>query len=188
MSTPIYVGIDPGLDGAVAWILPSGILQAESTPTYETGHGSRRDYLVASMRKIHDNIIALAGGPLNVRVGIEKVHSMPKQGVAATFSFGMGYGIWRGIFADCSVDLITPQAWAKIMLAGCPKGKSSNRAKASELFPVSESLFASVKKGSGLADASLIAKFLMRMLSSSEPITEPVQPKEAFSKRAEDVP
>ena len=51
-------------------------------------------------------------------VGIELVHSMPKQGVASTFKFGMGYGQLQGICAALRIPviLIAPQAWKKEMV------------------------------------------------------------------------
>lgn len=51
-------------------------------------------------------------------VGIELVHSMPKQGVASTFKFGMGYGQLQGICAALRIPfvLIAPQVWKKEMV------------------------------------------------------------------------
>lgn len=51
-------------------------------------------------------------------VGIELVHSMPKQGVASTFKFGVGYGILQGICGALRIPIIfvTPQEWKKEMV------------------------------------------------------------------------
>jgi crossover junction endodeoxyribonuclease RuvC len=47
------------------------------------------------------------------RVVIENVHSMPKQGVASSFKFGMGVGIIHGVAGALRlpVTLVTPTQW-----------------------------------------------------------------------------
>ena len=70
------------------------------------------------MADILIKIINLYGNK-NCNVFIEKVHSMPGQGVASMFNFGKGYGIWIGILAALKISktLVTPQEWKKEMMS-----------------------------------------------------------------------
>lgn len=58
---------------------------------------------------------------------VEKVHSMPGQGVASTFKFGVGYGQLLGLMSGIylPIELVTPQAWKKVTLAGTSKNKDA---------------------------------------------------------------
>jgi crossover junction endodeoxyribonuclease RuvC len=68
---------------------------------------------------------------------IEKVGSMPGQGVASTFTFGMGYGQIQGLLAGMGIpfELVTPQAWKKLVLAGTCKDKDAAIAYCRRAFP-----------------------------------------------------
>jgi crossover junction endodeoxyribonuclease RuvC len=65
--------------------------------------------------------------PKKVLVIIEKVHAMPGQGVSSTFSFGCGYGKLIGMCQALNVafDLVLPNAWKKVVLAGTTKDKQA---------------------------------------------------------------
>jgi hypothetical protein len=93
-----------------------------------------------------------------VIVFIEKVHSMPKQGVASSFNFGMGFGLWQGVVVGLNLpmEMVTPQRWQKEMLAGMQGGKEASIIRAQELFPDAE---LHLKKHHGRADALLIAEY-----------------------------
>ena len=118
-------------------------------------------------KKCHALLRSLTLSPFNegadrsACVAIERVHSMPKQGVASSFKFGMGFGIWLGILAALRLphELVTPQAWKKLMLAGMPKEKDASRQRAMQLFP---DVDLSLKRHHGRADALLIAEWLRR--------------------------
>ena len=58
---------------------------------------------------------------------IEKVSAMPGQGVTSMFNFGKRYGTVIGICAGLRipVQLVTPQAWKKVVLAGTDKSKDA---------------------------------------------------------------
>lgn len=151
----IYLGIDPGLDGAMAVIFADGLVRIYDAPTAKDG-GKRR-YLLADMRRLVG-----AFGPDMTRAAIERVHSMPKQGVASSFNFGEGFGLWQGLLAGLGIpfDLVTPQAWKKVMLAGAGKDKAAARIRAQQLFPDAE---LNLKKHHGRAEALLIAEYRRRI-------------------------
>ena len=99
---------------------------------------------------------------MRVSAAIERVNSMPGQGVASSFTFGKGFGIWLGILASfsVSVDLVHPTRWKKAMLDGMGKEKDAARIRAKELFPSAD---LSLRKHHGRADALLIAEYRRRL-------------------------
>ena len=147
-----YVGIDPGKAGAWAVINSAGRWVAGGlTPTIG------KEYDEPGMRAAFQWLA-------DPWVAIEKVGAMPGQGVTSMFSFGAGYGLWRGIVVGLglSYELVRPQAWQKEMLAGMPRGKQTKESavqKAKQLWP---EIPINGKKDWGLADAALIAEWLRR--------------------------
>ena len=87
---------------------------------------------------------------------VEVVHSMPKQGVASTFKFGMAAGLIRGVLLGAGVPIfdVAPTVWKKhFRLVGSDGEKS--RALAIQRFPMSPAL--ARKKDHNRAEALLIA-------------------------------
>ncbi len=145
----LILGIDPGLTGAIAAIAPHGNIDFHDTPILSVG--KKNTYNPAAMAAI---LRQYQNSHTSLLVGIEKVHSMPGQGVASTFCFGEGYGVWLGILAALNIshELITPQAWKKSMMDGQAKDKDASRLVALRLFPeVGEQL--KLKRHHGRADA-----------------------------------
>lgn len=155
---PIIIGIDPGLTGAVAVIKDNGEMEIWDTPIGKS-KSSKKDYIPALMAELF-----IRYKDSKVHVFIEKVHSMPHQGVASMFGFGKGYGIWLGILAALKLPytLVTPQAWKKELMRGMGD-KDAARTRACELFPGNADLFF-FKKDIGRADSVLIAEFGRRTL------------------------
>ena len=150
----IFIGIDPGKKGGVAFILPeSGLYDAYPMP--ET-----RKQLFAMLSSI-------VGPSRNVVAAVESVHSMPKQGVASTFTFGKGVGEVLGILTAIGAQIHepTPQAWKKAMLAGTDKSKDAS-------IQVAENLFSNInlvpkgcrKPNDGMAEALLLAEYIRRQM------------------------
>lgn len=155
----IYIGIDPGLDGALAAIDADGkAVSVHDAPT--SRDGGKRRYLLADMAGILRGFPEIVGA--RMRACVERVHSMPKQGVASSFGFGEGFGLWQGLLAGLGIpfDLATPQAWKKSMLAGAGKEKDAARIRAQQLFPGVE---LHLKKHHGRAEALLIAEYRRRI-------------------------
>ena len=151
----LIMGIDPGLGGAVAGIADE-VSTVHDVPVIKVG--SKREYNVPEMAKlIKDWEI---GGWGSIHIYIEKVHSMPKQGVTSSFNFGMGFGLWLGIIAGFGIPytLVTPQRWKGKMLDGQRKGKGDARLRATQLFPVLAGQLTRVKDD-GRAEALLIATY-----------------------------
>lgn len=160
----IFVGIDPGMSGAVAFLDEQGnAFEIHDTPmlTIKRNKSIRREFDRPKMVEILRFPNSVDRN--RVIVAIERVNSMPGQGVASSFSFGMGYGIWLGIIAALGypVDLVHPVRWKKIMLDSMGKDKDASRIRAKELFGNRVDL--SLKKHHGRADALLIAEWRRRI-------------------------
>ncbi|HEY9867168.1 MAG TPA: hypothetical protein V6D21_23535 [Candidatus Obscuribacterales bacterium] len=152
--TKTFIGIDPGATGAVCSLSSDGEIKFLDCPVIKIGGKTR------------PNATLMAAGlkefvTFNTHLIIENVHSMPKQGVASTFSFGMGFGIWLGIVAAIGIpmEFTTPQAWKKAY--GLCSDKEAARVKALQLFP-GQANNLKLKKHHGRAEALLLAEYLRR--------------------------
>lgn len=98
-----YLGIDPGKSGGVVALSCDGtVLSSALTPTLG------KEYDEAGMA----DLIRDARPTL---VALEHVHAMPGQGVSSMFSFGAGFGLWRGMLSALGVPyvLVKPRAWQR---------------------------------------------------------------------------
>jgi crossover junction endodeoxyribonuclease RuvC len=101
------VGIDPGLHGGIAVLTATGQLQhAISMPS-----GGGR-VLVSEVCGYLSPWYEDGGIDMVV---IELVHSMPKQGVASTFTFGRSFGAVEGAIEALKIPqtALTPQTWKR---------------------------------------------------------------------------
>lgn len=154
----IVLGIDPGLAGALVAITPDG-LDLRVMPVVAAGGKQQYDE-----RALVEWLTPYA--IKHAHVFIEAVHAMPKQGVTSMFSFGTGYGLLRGICGGLglSYELVRPQEWQRVMLAGMPQ--DSEYLIASRLWPsvIWRATERCRKHHSGLVDAALIAEFGRRKI------------------------
>lgn len=170
-----YIGIDPGLNGAVAVIDEDVIgqpglgymVEVNDTPTMkvESNGKVRNKYNTAAMADLLSYIYESKNmSERYVTVTLESVHAMPKQGVSSSFTFGEGLGIWKGIIAarGFSLELPSPQRWKKAMLTDMGKDKDASRLKAIQLFPSMASQLGR-KKDDGRAEALLLAEYGRRL-------------------------
>jgi crossover junction endodeoxyribonuclease RuvC len=159
-----YIGIDPGLDGAVAAIMPRGARTEDldvwlwDTPTLVLGNG-KRDYRLPDMRLILGQFSPNARDVGGVHVAVELTHAMPAQGTTSMWRMGYGFGVWLGLLAGLGLPytLISPVRWKRALLADLPKGKQSSLMRAQQLFPTAD---LQLKKHDGRADALLLAYYL----------------------------
>jgi len=159
----IYVGIDPGLHGAAA-IIKEGPQDSQYIDIYDTPilvvDGKNKPNIAGMAALLRPLVVV----PEKIIGTMEAVHSMPKQGVASSFTFGEGFGIWKGIIAafELPLELVSPQRWKKSMLADQGKEKDASRFKAMQLFPsVAEQL--KRVKDDGRAEALLLAEYGRRL-------------------------
>jgi len=137
-----FLGIDPGISGGLAIVNSLGEL-SDAVGFKNLTETDINDWMLAY--------------PYSLAV-LEKVHSMPKQGVKSTFTFGQSYGLLRGVLVANNLkrEFVPPQVWQKAL--GCmTKGdKNVTKAKAQELFP-------NRKITHAIADACLIAEYARRL-------------------------
>jgi len=90
---------------------------------------------------------------------VERVGSMPKQGVSSTFKFGVAVGIIHGVLLGRGIPmrLITPSEWKRGMGVGADK--EGVRALAIRMYPMVEGLH--LKKHHGRAEALLLGHYAL---------------------------
>ena len=140
----IILGVDPGLSGACAAV----------------DGASHKLVSVFDMPTMGRNIDCAQLFRLCLELGIthavvEDVHSMPKQGVSSTFTFGKAVGSVHAVLAclEIPTSLVTPGQWKKHYKLDSDKEKA--RMLAIRTWPGC-TLFAR-KKDNGRAEAALIA-------------------------------
>lgn len=154
-TNDIVIGIDPGVNGAVAVLNISGKpYKVFDIPIEKNGKRNQvsPNLLAANFEKLvrEKNVILCV---------IEDVSSSPQQGVCSAFSFGMSFGTIKGIIAAHKIRVlyVRPSQWKKqFTLIG--KEKDQSRTTALNRWPIlSESL--SRKKDVDRAEAFLIAEY-----------------------------
>jgi hypothetical protein len=137
------IGIDPGVNGAIAWI-------TDGKPCVEKMPDTLQDLWELI---VFISLNAGSGGT-GIHAYLEQVHSSPQMGVKSAFTFGNGFGHLEMALTAAGIPFtrIRPQVWQKEL--GClTKGdKNVSKRKAQELFP-------SMKVTHATADALLIAKY-----------------------------
>ena len=147
-----YCGIDVGFSGAIAVLNGDGeILLKTDMPIITVG--KKRELNEPKIRMI-------LGGFKPLCVGIEKSQTMPNQGISSSGRYMASYGFLRGLCVGLSVEyqLIHPKTWKKELMHDMPKEKEASIMRVGQLYP---DLVLGRKKDHGIADAILIAKYLM---------------------------
>lgn len=110
------VGIDPGNNGAIAFYFKDNIdnniifdMPTKDDLSYKKGkHKTVDGEALASI------LIRNLQGK-KAYINVELVHSMPKQGVVSTFSFGKGFGVVLGVIEALGLlyKTVEPREWKK---------------------------------------------------------------------------
>jgi crossover junction endodeoxyribonuclease RuvC len=149
-----FVGIDPGLTGAVA-VLCGEKAEVYDIPTIKKGDGAvKYEIDPAGLGRV------LRFGIVNsdkVVAALERVNSMPGQAASSTFSLGDSFGVCRTVLSLTNLPLtyVTPMAWKKYFKL--TKDKEEARALAIKRYPQIE---LHLKKHIDRAEALLIATYL----------------------------
>ncbi len=143
MRDKAWIGIDPGKTGSAALITR----QSQFVSDWPGDPGAAADILRQWSLEHEIELVAL-----------ERVHSMPRQGIKSTFSFGQNFGQWQGVIAALCFPCLEPRPseWQKGLVRPSdgpnPKARSLNVAR--RLFP---DVSFSRKKDHNKADALLLA-------------------------------
>lgn len=159
-----YVGIDPGVTGAIALLGP-GYADVWDTP-YAGG-----DYLGPEMRGLLAAAQGLTGivpdgaPPIPLLVSIERVQIFhgTKGSPHASLKQGRGIGLWEGIVVGLGLpyELVEPRRWRATVGVPPKADKNASRMIAMRLFPQLAPQLQRVKDD-GRADALLIAEAARR--------------------------
>jgi crossover junction endodeoxyribonuclease RuvC len=119
----IFVGIDPGLHGALAWMDGERrVIEVRDCPLTSDG---QYDYakMADLLRRVNDASTSVTPPPPDITM--EAVHALPSDGRCSAFSFGVGYGAWLAICGSQwnPPNLVSPRSWKRTMLAGIANDK-----------------------------------------------------------------
>jgi len=148
------IGIDPGVNGAVAILTDDGgLVQVFDMPSVEVNVGNKAKRRISPEMLAAELRLYSVSGTVAI---IEQVNAMPGQGVASMFAFGEAFGLAKGVLSGMfiPVQTVTPAKWKKAMNLNA--GKDASRAKAAALWPEQAQEFRRVKDD-GKAEAALIA-------------------------------
>jgi crossover junction endodeoxyribonuclease RuvC len=147
----MILGIDPGLNGAIAWVSDDGhLIGVADMPTVEVaGKKKVSPQMLVAMLEDYDDVKMVA---------IEDVHALPGQGVTSMFSFGYSAGILAGVCAGLRMPMsfYRPATWKRA--AGVPADKGAARQMAQRFWPGCRD-FDRVKDD-GRAEAALLARWV----------------------------
>lgn len=150
----IYIGIDPGKFGALAFIEVNGDqITGTAMPYSEDGYR----FAIRNLAEEH------AG---NIVCAVEAVTAMQGWGVTSAFNFGKGFGWILGTLEAYNIpyELIRPQKWKKEFSVTSDKNTSIEVCK--RLFPHVSLLPTErcKKDNDGMAEALLLAEYARRKM------------------------
>ena len=150
------IGIDPGIQGALAILDNEKVIDVVDLPVMSEGKKNKRqlngaylsDYLKKHILNIENTVVV-----------VEQVNAMPGQGVTRMFNFGQTFGVIKGICAALKIPIyfVRPSKWKKHFDL-IRSSKDASRTKVIEMYPSLNNLL-SKKKDVNKSDAILIAKF-----------------------------
>lgn len=113
----LWIGIDPGAEGALAGLAETGEVFVEDWPGYESP-------LINLVEGINFEWEVLG-------VVIEIQQSMPRQGIASAFKGGMGYSAWITAASAMRwpILLVRPNDWKRGLGYPSPPPKRTGQAK-----------------------------------------------------------
>lgn len=170
MTQQAFLGIDPGLHGALALYAPGydhQKLWVVDTPTLllKKGKGVKRfiDY-GAFAGIVREWSGAAVVPPIAV---VELVSAWPGQGVASAFDFGrsVGAALMACHAHQLRVEQVAPTVWKRAVGIPVGAGKDQSRARAMNLFPADADRFRRAHDD-GRAEAALIAWYGARTFTA----------------------
>ena len=151
----LYVGIDPGKQGALAAI--DGTLKVRLLAKAPDSAAGMAD-LVRAVRRL---------GSIRLAV-LERTQAMPGNGVVAMHNYGRHAGAWEGVLAALRVPVTQPypKVWQVLVRApGCRRGDTKKRsiASARRLFGIELK-----RSQDGMADSLHMALWALRVCAGGQ--------------------
>ncbi len=161
-----FLGIDPGLSGALGIVDSKGRVQVFDAPVLVTQSGrgkkrkTKREYQLVQIARLLRRFAL----PTSSIAMLEKVASRPDQGVSSMWSMGYGSGIWEMalVFAGIPYTRVSPLKWKNAMLEGVAHDKDGAILRAQQLFPSIDLYTSRGAERDGRAEALLIAEYARR--------------------------
>jgi hypothetical protein len=159
----IYIGIDPGLSGAIVGLDPDGkLLFFSDTPVI--GESRKRKINLQELVRLLSSELEKHSekedGVWDALCTIESVHSMPGQGVSSSFKFGQSLGCAEGVLQALGIpwQSVTPIRWKRALMTGAGpfKEKSTSVLVASRIW---QNLPMPRKMDHNRAEAALLAEY-----------------------------
>lgn len=158
-ANKMILGVDPGLDGAIAVLDGSRVVEVYDIPTFDVTVGgkageTRKKRRRLDTRSLYDWLAAQAAGVSGAV--LEEVHASPQMGVSSAFTFGRTVGEISACIrcAGIPLDFVAPQKWKRDLRVGADKDEA--RMRATDLMPDAAGQWAR-KKDHNRAEAALIA-------------------------------
>ena len=150
------IGIDPGLNGAIAVLQNNKVIEIHDVPVMTDGKKNKRQLNSAQLVKLLKDSFQ---DEANTVVVVEQVNAMPGQGVTSMFNFGQTFGAIKGISATLNLPIyfVRPSKWKKHFDL-INSSKDASRTKVIEMYPSISSRLTK-KKDVNKADAVLIARY-----------------------------
>ena len=119
------IGVDVGNNGAIALVVDGVLESVVDMPVVEIKRGRTTKRQVSAQA-----LVGIIKEMNPTQAAVEKVGSMPNQGVSSTFAFGRSAGVIEGVLAALGVPVtyVQPAVWAKSMNKGYGKDASRHRA------------------------------------------------------------
>ena len=104
------VGIDPGLNGAIAILQDKKVLSIIDMPVMADGKKNKRQLNNAQLAEI---LRKNTSDDDEISVVVEQVNAMPGQGVTSMFNFGQTFGALKGVCAALQLPIffVRPSKW-----------------------------------------------------------------------------
>ena len=121
----MILGIDPGLDGALAF-LDASLWSVVDMPIFKIG--KRSEYHLSEMARVIGSVDV--HDPRNVMVVLEEIGKRPEQSVQSMVTTGYGHGLLRGMIAvlGYQVQIVNPRKWQNAVLGKFGKGEAKDAA------------------------------------------------------------
>ena len=154
----LIIGIDPGISGSICFLEDGIIKDVLEMPTMTEGKKNKKQ--VNGSQIFNEISLRIKTyEKKNIKVVVEQVSAMPRQGVTSMFNFGQSFGILKGICSAMQLPIyfVRPAKWKKYFNL-INSEKDASRTRAIEIFPYFSSNL-SKKKDSNKADAILLASY-----------------------------
>lgn len=164
MNSAVYIGIDPGKDGAMAIL---GYRDAPLLVPFNESEYANELRMLDPLRSVETSAHCLTvhgAIPDEAFCVVEHVSAMPGQGVTSCFSFGRNFGFILGLLRAFGIpyQLVRPQKWKKEF--SCTSDKNTSIEVAQRMFPGVDLRRTPrcTKPHDGIAEALLMAEYARR--------------------------